>query len=78
MWGRKIIQVKDAVKSILNELREEDVISIMDFGNDVFVWNIAQEKRTEISFAYDDNYEEPFEKLNVRIFLLFVTLILAQ
>lgn len=78
MWGRKIIQVKDAVKSILNELREEDVISIMDFGNDVFVWNIAQEKRTEISFSYDDNYEEPFEKLNVRIFLLFVTLILAQ
>ncbi|XP_018575685.1 inter-alpha-trypsin inhibitor heavy chain H4 isoform X2 [Anoplophora glabripennis] len=64
MSGRKIEQVKDALKSILNELREQDILSIIDFGSSVSVWNVAQEQRTPIDYGYGFNYEEPFSKLS--------------
>ncbi|XP_018570732.1 inter-alpha-trypsin inhibitor heavy chain H4-like isoform X2 [Anoplophora glabripennis] len=62
MEGRKMDQVKDAMNSILNEIREEDIISIIDFGSDVYIWDIARENRSRIPFM-DANYEKPFPTL---------------
>ncbi|KAJ8920664.1 hypothetical protein NQ315_004803 [Exocentrus adspersus] len=64
MGGRKIDQLKDAMNSILNEIRQEDVISIIDFGNDVSVWDINREIRTLVPHDFQENYEEPFIKLS--------------
>ncbi|XP_018575083.1 inter-alpha-trypsin inhibitor heavy chain H4-like [Anoplophora glabripennis] len=65
MGGREIVQLKDAVKSILNELREQDIISIIYFGSSVSVWDIAQEIRIPIREVHNFNYEEPFDQLNL-------------
>ncbi|KAF7286208.1 hypothetical protein GWI33_007165 [Rhynchophorus ferrugineus] len=42
MRGRKIEQLKEAMKSILDELNPEDTFSILDFSDVVSVWNIEQ------------------------------------
>ncbi|KAF7286210.1 hypothetical protein GWI33_007167 [Rhynchophorus ferrugineus] len=42
MYGRKINQLKEAMKSILDELKEEDTFSIIDFNTVISVWNIEQ------------------------------------
>ncbi|XP_074041441.1 inter-alpha-trypsin inhibitor heavy chain H4 isoform X3 [Leptinotarsa decemlineata] len=63
MDGRKIDQLKDAMNSILSEIREGDVINIVEFNSDVFVWNIDTSLSTEVSFS---NYQEPFEELSMK------------
>lgn len=40
MWGRRIAQLKEAMKSILDQLKPEDSFNIIDFNSDVNVWNI--------------------------------------
>ncbi|XP_050509623.1 inter-alpha-trypsin inhibitor heavy chain H4 isoform X1 [Diabrotica virgifera virgifera] len=40
MEGIRITQLKEAMKSILPELKKEDIFSIIEFGSVVKVWNI--------------------------------------
>ncbi|XP_076256938.1 inter-alpha-trypsin inhibitor heavy chain H4-like isoform X2 [Rhynchophorus ferrugineus] len=40
MGGRKIQQLKEAMNSILDELKVEDTFSIVDFNNEVNVWDM--------------------------------------
>ncbi|XP_030760039.1 uncharacterized protein LOC115885251 isoform X11 [Sitophilus oryzae] len=40
MGGRKITQLKEAMNSILGELKPEDTFSIVEFNSDVLVWNV--------------------------------------
>lgn len=40
MWGRRIAQLKEAMKSILDQLKPEDSFNIIDFNSGVNVWNI--------------------------------------
>ncbi|XP_018570736.1 inter-alpha-trypsin inhibitor heavy chain H4-like isoform X2 [Anoplophora glabripennis] len=63
MAGRSTIQVKDALHSILDEIREEDLISVIDFGSVVSVWDIPKEDRKEIPL-HNLNYEKPFTNLS--------------
>lgn len=62
-------QLKDAMNSILGEIREEDLISILDFGSGIHVWDILEEKRTSVPFVYDVKNENPFANLSVSVFI---------
>ncbi|XP_066249128.1 inter-alpha-trypsin inhibitor heavy chain H4-like isoform X3 [Euwallacea similis] len=42
MYGIRITQLKEAMDSILAELKPEDVFSIVDFNSRVHVWNIPE------------------------------------
>nr|XP_023015428.1 inter-alpha-trypsin inhibitor heavy chain H4-like isoform X6 [Leptinotarsa decemlineata] len=60
MSGEKIHQLKDAMNSILDEIREGDVFNIVEFNSDVFVWDIetGNSKTVEVN-----NIQDPFEDL---------------
>ncbi|KAJ8931826.1 hypothetical protein NQ314_015222 [Rhamnusium bicolor] len=61
MNGRKISQLKDAMMSILNEIRQQDIISIVEFNSHIIVWDVNTERST--SFFYE-NYQDPFCSLS--------------
>ncbi|KAL1512999.1 hypothetical protein ABEB36_002487 [Hypothenemus hampei] len=52
MSGTRIVQLKEAMDSILAELKPEDVFSIVDFNSEVKVWDVPQEK---ITYREGDN-----------------------
>ncbi|KAJ8951550.1 hypothetical protein NQ318_020423, partial [Aromia moschata] len=62
MYGRKISQLKDAMMSILNDIRMNDVISIIEFNGDVIVWDIKSEKPVGVQSIGD--FEDPFSTLS--------------
>ncbi|KAJ8966388.1 hypothetical protein NQ314_003549 [Rhamnusium bicolor] len=68
MNGRRIEQLKDAMKSIFNEIKRDDFVNIIEFNENVKVWDITEGSSALISYGYEENYEEPFSKLNVGIF----------
>ncbi|XP_056645310.1 inter-alpha-trypsin inhibitor heavy chain H4-like isoform X1 [Diorhabda sublineata] len=43
MEGIRVMQLKEAMKSILQELKKEDIFSIVEFGSVVKVWNIDKQ-----------------------------------
>uniref|UniRef100_A0A6P7GYP2 Inter-alpha-trypsin inhibitor heavy chain H4-like n=1 Tax=Diabrotica virgifera virgifera TaxID=50390 RepID=A0A6P7GYP2_DIAVI len=60
MYGTKLQQLKDAMTSILEEIKPEDSLSIVEFNSEIYVWDIENEKSI---LAQWDNYREPFEQL---------------
>lgn len=71
MYGTKISQLKEAMKSILRELRSEDKFHLIEFSTVVSVWDIHNEDNsvrypsTEPSFFLVDN-DRPKEDITVR------------
>lgn len=63
--GRKINQLKDAMMSILDDIKKGDLISILEFNTNVVVWDINSEKPKTISCGAFKNFAEPFEKFDV-------------
>ncbi|XP_057662727.1 inter-alpha-trypsin inhibitor heavy chain H4-like isoform X1 [Diorhabda carinulata] len=61
MYGVKIQHLKDAMSSILNEIKPEDTLSIVEFNSEIFVWNIEHQNTVPVNY---NNYQEPFEQLN--------------
>ncbi|KAJ8981371.1 hypothetical protein NQ317_000238, partial [Molorchus minor] len=62
MHGRKIEQLKDAMMSILDQLRTNDVISIIEFNYNVLVWDINSQNSTTL--CEFDNFTDPFPHLS--------------
>ncbi|CAG9823746.1 unnamed protein product [Phaedon cochleariae] len=60
MSGSKMEQLKDAMYSILDQLRPNDIFHIVEFNSNVFVWNIDSEESVKVDIS---NYQEPFEEL---------------
>ncbi|XP_072391488.1 inter-alpha-trypsin inhibitor heavy chain H4-like [Diabrotica undecimpunctata] len=60
MYGTKLQQLKDAMSSILDEIKPEDSLSVVEFNSEIYVWDIENEKSI---LAQWDNYREPFEEL---------------
>ncbi|XP_072391487.1 inter-alpha-trypsin inhibitor heavy chain H4-like [Diabrotica undecimpunctata] len=60
MYGNKLQQLKDAMTSILDEIKPEDSLSVVEFNSEIYVWDIENEKSI---LAQWDNYREPFEQL---------------
>uniref|UniRef100_A0A6P7GPK0 Inter-alpha-trypsin inhibitor heavy chain H3-like n=1 Tax=Diabrotica virgifera virgifera TaxID=50390 RepID=A0A6P7GPK0_DIAVI len=60
MYGTKLQQLKDAMTSILDEIKPEDALSIVEFNSEIYIWDIENEKSI---LAKWDNYWEPFEDL---------------
>lgn len=54
MDGRKIDQLKQAMNSILNELKEADIFSIVEFNYNAKTWDI--DKNSFVSFPEPDGY----------------------
>ncbi|KAK9890512.1 hypothetical protein WA026_010588 [Henosepilachna vigintioctopunctata] len=44
MYGTRILQLKEAMKTILDQLKKEDTFNIIDFNSDINVWDIPGEK----------------------------------
>ncbi|XP_018579737.1 inter-alpha-trypsin inhibitor heavy chain H3-like isoform X2 [Anoplophora glabripennis] len=63
MTGRKLDQLKDAMMSILSDIRKGDLISIIEFNQDVIVWDIESEKSKVIFCTDFNNFDEPFGAL---------------
>ncbi|CAH1130948.1 unnamed protein product [Ceutorhynchus assimilis] len=62
MFGTRITQLKEAMDSILSELKPEDVFSIVEFNTVVKVWNVPLSQVTftkgdEAYFAYEPTTE---------------------
>ncbi|XP_017779412.1 PREDICTED: inter-alpha-trypsin inhibitor heavy chain H3-like isoform X2 [Nicrophorus vespilloides] len=54
MYGRRIEQLKEAMKNILGDLNPEDYFNLVEFNSNVKVWNLdAPEEST--TFPNDDN-----------------------
>lgn len=70
MEGMRITQLKQAMKSILSELKPEDVFNIVEFNSIAKVWNIpavAVQHETGNSYWYDqDDREQIFQNRTVR------------
>ncbi|XP_040572273.1 inter-alpha-trypsin inhibitor heavy chain H3 [Lepeophtheirus salmonis] len=49
MGGKKILQTKDAMRTIINELNDQDFISILDFNTKVNIWNHYHDHYVKIS-----------------------------
>ncbi|CAG9839606.1 unnamed protein product [Diabrotica balteata] len=60
MYGRKLRQVKEAMGSILDQLKDTDTFHIVEFNSDIFVWNIDSESKSTLRVH---NEREPFEEL---------------
>lgn len=68
MYGKKIYQLKDAMRSILKQIRRGDKVNIIAFDTRVKVWNLFSRSATLIDRNID--YNEPFRKLSVRMNIL--------
>ncbi|KAJ8913538.1 hypothetical protein NQ315_017089 [Exocentrus adspersus] len=64
MCGRKISQLKDAMMSILGDLRKNDLINIIEFNYNVIVWDINSKESKSISGTDINNFAEPFGPLS--------------
>ncbi|XP_050295493.1 inter-alpha-trypsin inhibitor heavy chain H4-like isoform X12 [Anthonomus grandis grandis] len=69
MSGIRITQLKEAMDSILSELKPEDLFSIVEFNSVVKVWNIPEKKVTyqlgdDTYFYYEPTTEKPKEKID--------------
>ncbi|KAJ8955627.1 hypothetical protein NQ318_001458 [Aromia moschata] len=62
MGGTKLSQLKDAMKSILSELRTEDIVNIIEFNTWALVWDINNQNTSGL-LGLHGNYEEPLEGL---------------
>ncbi|XP_018575187.2 inter-alpha-trypsin inhibitor heavy chain H3-like [Anoplophora glabripennis] len=63
MGGRKIEQLQDAIMNILSDLRKEDMLSIIEFNNDVIVWDVDSKKSATVSADNIKDFKEPFAYL---------------
>lgn len=75
MSGIRISQLKEAMKSILSELKEEDVFNIVEFNSIGKVWNVdavAVQYESGPSYWYDEdnNKENPFKNRTVSTIFL--------
>uniref|UniRef100_A0A6P7EY96 Inter-alpha-trypsin inhibitor heavy chain H4-like isoform X1 n=1 Tax=Diabrotica virgifera virgifera TaxID=50390 RepID=A0A6P7EY96_DIAVI len=61
MYGRKLRQMKEAMGSILDQLKDTDAFHIVEFNSDILVWNIDSESKTSLRVH---NEREPFEELS--------------
>lgn len=80
MEGIRITQLKQAMKSILSELKPEDVFNIVEFNSNTKVWNIPavavqHESATRYWYGADEDLENPFKNRTVR--LLFNTILVG-
>ncbi|XP_072393627.1 inter-alpha-trypsin inhibitor heavy chain H4-like isoform X1 [Diabrotica undecimpunctata] len=60
MAGIKIQQLRNAMNSILDEIKPEDTLNIVEFNSETFVWNIEAETSVKVKFS---NYTHPYEQL---------------
>lgn len=73
MEGVRIRQLKESMKSILSELKQDDVFNIIEFNSIVRVWNVAavavQYESTESYwYGHDEaDRENPFKNRTVSI-----------
>ncbi|CAG9823444.1 unnamed protein product [Phaedon cochleariae] len=66
MEGIRVTQLKEAMRSILSELKPEDIFNIVEFGSIVKVWNVekvaVQYESGTSYWGYPDEEEEPVFK----------------
>lgn len=68
MDGRKIDQLKHAMSSILNELKEADIFSIVEFNYNAKTWDIDTNSFVSFPESDGDSYDGESQKnVNVRI-----------
>lgn len=77
MDGIRITQLKEAMKSILSELKEEDVFNIVEFNSIGKVWNVeavAVQHESAPTYWYNSeiDLENPFKNRTVRAYVLHV------
>lgn len=70
MGGRKIEQLKDAMKCILDQINDNDLVDISEFTTNVTVYDIDTQTATVIDYGQEENYYEPFYKYDVSILYL--------
>ncbi|XP_050502744.1 inter-alpha-trypsin inhibitor heavy chain H4-like [Diabrotica virgifera virgifera] len=58
MYGTKLKQLKDAMASILSQLKEDDTFHIIEFNTYVYVWDINNKEKIKVNITDDD---KPFE-----------------
>ncbi|KAJ8965893.1 hypothetical protein NQ317_005461 [Molorchus minor] len=62
MGGTKITQLKEAMKSILDEIKTGDIINIIEFDSEVNIWDIDNKNKTNV--ALSSHYDNPFSVLS--------------
>uniref|UniRef100_V5G5K3 Inter-alpha-trypsin inhibitor heavy chain n=1 Tax=Anoplophora glabripennis TaxID=217634 RepID=V5G5K3_ANOGL len=62
MRGKKLNQLKNAMKGILKQIRNGDKVTIIEFETNVKVWNVFS--RTATIIDRNINYSDPFYKLS--------------
>lgn len=70
MEGIRITQLKEAMKSILSELKKDDIFNIVEFSSISKVWNVeavAVQHETGRSWFYENNEDHRFENRTVRL-----------
>lgn len=72
MEGIRITQLKEAMKSILSELKTEDVFNIVEFNSIGKIWNVEavavqHESGPTYWYGKDEDKENPFKNRTVRI-----------
>lgn len=65
MQGRKIQQLKDAMMNILGDLRKEDMLSIIEFNDNVIVWDINSKTPATVPAHIIQDFKQPFSYLQV-------------
>ncbi|XP_018575267.1 inter-alpha-trypsin inhibitor heavy chain H4-like isoform X2 [Anoplophora glabripennis] len=63
MGGRKIEQLKDAMMNILSDLQKEDMLSIIEFNDNINVWDVDSKKSATVSQDEIKNFKNPFVSL---------------
>ncbi|XP_072382761.1 inter-alpha-trypsin inhibitor heavy chain H4-like isoform X1 [Diabrotica undecimpunctata] len=58
MYGQKLKQLKDAMASILSQLKDDDTFHIVEFNTFVYVWDINNKEKIKVNITDDD---KPFE-----------------
>lgn len=61
MDGKKLVQVKNAIKSILTQLRDIDFFSILHFSNDVTEWRLEATAATKESLLEAQAYVDAIQ-----------------
>ena len=46
MQGKKLLQTQNAMKTILNEMRPEDHLTLITFSDDVITWSLNGQEST--------------------------------
>lgn len=64
MYDRKIKQLKEAMNSVLSELKPEDSFSIIEFNSNVIVWNIKNKTNSLKYPKTDALYKYEWDKHN--------------